>query len=314
MFVIERFYNPVILVSLSSYQTPVTVGGICERRATCRGAKAATSLKKKAEFLQSLLECRFATASSSGPSFFAWQRRARNEWLVMNRKGPWEGYWRQAKRRLACCLLPAFLCAHIFIKRETSGYEADFARKPVVASRDVGKVFSDLAATGVGKFCDQLKKTFSLTANLNLPWWEVILFKSINLGKIRVSNININPRKKQGLTLRNFWLPLSSLKLISLLCPIITLLLLDWFPFTCGSDLRLLASFKKISLLLGRPQDSRINTTRKNWFVGLKFSEKGNRSISFLHSRGNIFVAFVGMSSPLKKNSERETLYFSSLD
>ena len=23
-----------------------------------------------------------------------------------------------------CCLLPAFLCAHIFMKRETSGYEA----------------------------------------------------------------------------------------------------------------------------------------------------------------------------------------------
>ena len=38
------------------------------------------------------------SASSSGASFFAWQRRARNEWLVMNRKG---------------CLLPAFLCAHI---------------------------------------------------------------------------------------------------------------------------------------------------------------------------------------------------------
>ena len=40
----------------------------------------------------------------------------------MNRKGPWEGYRRQAKRRLARCLLPAFLCAHI--ERETSGYEA----------------------------------------------------------------------------------------------------------------------------------------------------------------------------------------------
>ena len=36
-------------------------------------------------------------ASSSGASFFAWQRRARNEWLVMNHKGPWEGYKRQAK-------------------------------------------------------------------------------------------------------------------------------------------------------------------------------------------------------------------------
>ena len=31
-------------------------------------------------------------------------------------------------RRLARRLLPAFLCAHIFIKRETSGYEADFHR------------------------------------------------------------------------------------------------------------------------------------------------------------------------------------------
>ena len=40
---------------------------------------------------------------------------AKREWLVMNRKGPWEGYR---------CPLPAFLCAHIFIKRETSGYEA----------------------------------------------------------------------------------------------------------------------------------------------------------------------------------------------
>ena len=42
----------------------------------------------------------------------------------MDRKGPWEGYRRQAKRRPARCLLPAFLCAHIFIERETSGYEA----------------------------------------------------------------------------------------------------------------------------------------------------------------------------------------------
>ena len=34
----------------------------------------------------------------------------------------------RSARRLARCLLPAFLCAHIFIKRETSGYEADFHR------------------------------------------------------------------------------------------------------------------------------------------------------------------------------------------
>ena len=50
---------------------------------------------------------------------------AKRERLVMNRKGPWEGYRRQAKRRLARCLLPAFLCPHIFFERETSGYEAD---------------------------------------------------------------------------------------------------------------------------------------------------------------------------------------------
>ena len=37
-------------------------------------------------------------------------------------KEPWEGYRRRAKRRLARCLLPAFLCTHI--ERETSGYEA----------------------------------------------------------------------------------------------------------------------------------------------------------------------------------------------
>ena len=46
---------------------------------------------------------------------------AKRERLVMNRKGPWGGYRRQAKRRL----LPAFLCPHFFFERETSGYEAD---------------------------------------------------------------------------------------------------------------------------------------------------------------------------------------------
>ena len=41
--------------------------------------------------------------------------QGRGERLPMNRKGRWEGYRREA---------PAFLCAHIFIQRETSGYEA----------------------------------------------------------------------------------------------------------------------------------------------------------------------------------------------
>ena len=50
--------------------------------------------------------------------------QCRGKRLVMNRKRPWEGYRQQAKRRLARCLLPTFLCAHIFIERETCGYEA----------------------------------------------------------------------------------------------------------------------------------------------------------------------------------------------
>ena len=47
---------------------------------------------------------RLKSASSSGASFLACQRRARNE----------SDWW---------CLLPAFLCTHI--ERETSGYEAE---------------------------------------------------------------------------------------------------------------------------------------------------------------------------------------------
>ena len=57
------------------------------------------------------------------------------ELLVMNRKRPWQGYRRRAKCRLARCLLPAFLCAHIFIERETSGYEAAPTTSPVSRCR-----------------------------------------------------------------------------------------------------------------------------------------------------------------------------------
>ena len=46
------------------------------------------------------------TASSSAASFFTWQRRARSEWLEMNRKGPRERYRRQAKRRLKATSRP----------------------------------------------------------------------------------------------------------------------------------------------------------------------------------------------------------------
>ena len=74
---------------------------------------------EREEVLEGFLKHTITAASSSGASFFAWQRRARNEWLVMNRKGPWEGY----------SVLPAFLCAPIF--RETSGYEAAIIRSDV---------------------------------------------------------------------------------------------------------------------------------------------------------------------------------------
>ena len=37
------------------------------------------------------------------------ESRAKRDWLVMNRKEPWEGN---------SCLLPALFCAHIFIERE----------------------------------------------------------------------------------------------------------------------------------------------------------------------------------------------------
>ena len=57
------------------------------------------------------------SASSSGASFFA----GRGERLVLNHKGSWEGYRRQGGARF---LLPAFLCAQIFIGKETCGYEA----------------------------------------------------------------------------------------------------------------------------------------------------------------------------------------------
>ena len=58
------------------------------------------------------------SASPSRASFSA----GRGERLVMNRRtGPWEGYRWQGEAR---CLLPAFLCAHIFVEREASGYEA----------------------------------------------------------------------------------------------------------------------------------------------------------------------------------------------
>lgn len=91
-------------------------------------------------------------------------------------------------------------------------------------------------------------------------------------------------------------------------------MLLDWFPFTSGSDLRLLASIKKTLLLLCRPQNSTVNITRKIWFIGVKFSEKSNRSICFQHSKENIFLAFGQMPPSLKKiRKERRYIFATGL-
>ena len=64
--------------------------------------------------MQAMLICVWLCVAMGGYSlllrrfvFRMAERRARNEWLVMNRNRPWEGY----------CLLPAFLCAHV-LKRD----------------------------------------------------------------------------------------------------------------------------------------------------------------------------------------------------
>ena len=58
----------------------------------------------------------------------------------------------EKRLRLAWRKKPNFCsrCSNVFF----------LARKQLVASRNVGKVFSNLAATGFGKFCDQLKRHF----------------------------------------------------------------------------------------------------------------------------------------------------------
>ena len=74
--------------------------------------KRAVKLPRLCKYLRTAQHNYNNSASSSGASFFAWQRRARNEWLVMNRKGPWEGY----RRPLSPSRLP--LRAHFHQKRD----------------------------------------------------------------------------------------------------------------------------------------------------------------------------------------------------
>ena len=59
------------------------------------------------------------------------RRRARNEWLVMNRRGPWEGYTRQAKRpsrKLSPSRLP--LRAHFYKERRLGTRQYAYDNRP----------------------------------------------------------------------------------------------------------------------------------------------------------------------------------------
>ena len=53
--------------------------------------KRAVKLLRLCKYLRTAQHNYNNSASSSGASFFALKRRARNEWLVMNCKEPWEG-------------------------------------------------------------------------------------------------------------------------------------------------------------------------------------------------------------------------------
>ena len=65
-------------------------------------------------------------ASSSGTSFFRMAGRGERETRVAcdEPQGTMGRVQTTGEARLARCLFPAFLCAHIFIERVTSGYEA----------------------------------------------------------------------------------------------------------------------------------------------------------------------------------------------
>ena len=84
-----------------------------------------TRVSEKQIYIRFIQHIAPGAVSSSGSSFFA-QRQTRKlnasdtrgtrEWLVMKRKGLWEGEKWEAKRCLAHIPLPAFLCVEIFIK------------------------------------------------------------------------------------------------------------------------------------------------------------------------------------------------------
>ena len=70
--------------------------------------------------LQSIYSTNWNGTPQPPPQALRFSYRGECEWLMTKREGPWKGV-----------LLPAFLCAQMFIERETSGYEAGTPQDPL---------------------------------------------------------------------------------------------------------------------------------------------------------------------------------------
>ena len=107
---------------------------------------------------------------------FGVEASAKREWLVTKRNGPWEGERRAVKRCLARFLLPAFLCAQIFIERKRE-------RDVSVRGRSVAEL---RAETGPKKnhpgFFAISVKNGEFQANFYIPFERVgMLVKSVRV-------------------------------------------------------------------------------------------------------------------------------------
>ena len=105
--------------------------------------------------------------SSSGDSFFAWQRRARNKWLVMNRKGPGDGCRRQAKHVWPAVSFPPSFARTISSKERRLGTRqmlTGYNNRPYLKG---GHVFPFPSAKVKG----QINVHFSLRSQQQRVWW-----------------------------------------------------------------------------------------------------------------------------------------------
>ena len=129
-------------------------------------------------------------ASSSGASFYAWQRRARNEWLVMNRKGPWEGYRRQAKPVVS--FSPSF--ARTF-ERETSGYEVALDQN----LRNKTEIFAQTPQLYVG---DREK----VSGFSHWEWWKTLQSSgAVYLSKLIFANVIMTESNRKLINFNSPW-------------------------------------------------------------------------------------------------------------